>query len=390
MPWCQRSPMDLRSEFIAMYLRRTASISEICRNFGISRKTGYKWIDRYQRLGWPEWLVDQSRRPKHSPDKVPDDIAAKIVEERRLHPTWGPKKLLVVLSGRKTSIDWPSPSTVNRILKSHGLVQPRRRQQRPGHVCQPLSSILAPNDVWCADFKGWFLTRDGNRCNPLTLTDAFSRYLLACKGLGSPSLHPTWKVFAHAFREYGMPKVIRTDNGAPFASTALARLSHLSIWFIQLGIVPELIQPSHPEQNGRHERMHRTLKAEATKPPCSNMASQQRRFDLFRQEFNYERPHEALGQRTPGSLYRPSTVKYADSIPIYDYPPGIECRRADLSGTIRWKGAEIRLTKVLAGQHVGLQSVEGGWDVFYRFVRLGRIGERSLRLERPARRKCKV
>jgi len=245
-----------------------------------------------------------------------------------------------------------------------------------------MSTMAEPNAVWCADFKGHFKTRDGRYCYPLTVTDGFSRYLLECQGLRAPSTVLSKPVFTRVFEEHGLPSIIRTDNGAPFATTALGRLSELSVWWIRLGIAPELTEPASPQQNGRHERMHRTLKAEAVQPSAGNLSAQQVRFNRFRSEFNDERPHEALGQETPASVYLPSPRPLPRKVPEVEYPAHFEVRYVSANGGIRWKCAWVNVTTVLIGEHVGLEEVgDGAWDVYFSNVRLGRLDERRMRVE---------
>ena len=303
MPWSEASPMDQRTQFIADYLRDTLSVTELCQLYGVSRKTAYKWIDRYLHQG-PAGLEERSRRPMHSPNETAPEIVAAFLDARRRHPTWGAKKLLTLVHKRHPCWDLPGRSTVCDILSRNGMIPKQRRRRRIGHPGKPTSVILAPNDVWSADFKGQFKTGDGIYCYPLTVTDGFSRYLLGCQALHSTAVAGAKPVFARLFKEYGLPKRIRTDNGVPFATNTLARLSALSAWWVRLGVLPELIEPGKPQQNGRHERMHRTLKAEATRPPAGNLAAQQRKFNHFLTEFNEERPHEALDQQTPHPFIR--------------------------------------------------------------------------------------
>ena len=296
MPWRDASPMDQRTQFIADHLRDSLSITELCELYGVSRKTGYKWIDRYLRHG-PAGLEERSRRSRRSPRHTAEEIVTAILDARRRHPRWGGKKLLALLHKRHPRWVLPGRSTACDILSRHGLVLIRRQRRRLGHPGKPTSQILAPNDVWSADYKGQVRTGDGRYCYPLTVTDGFSRYLLGCQALASTAVDEAKPIFTRLFREYGLPTRIRTDNGVPFATTTLARLSKLSAWWVRLGIVPELIEPGRPQQNGRHERMHRTLKAKTTRPAAGSLAAQQRRFNTFREEFNHERPHEALLKR---------------------------------------------------------------------------------------------
>ncbi|MGH7194182.1 MAG: integrase core domain-containing protein, partial [Candidatus Saccharimonadales bacterium] len=305
------------------YLQHELAMSELCQLYSISRKTGYKWIDRYLRLG-PAGLEDLSRKPRHAPNETRADIVEALIETRRRHPSWGARKLNALLHKRNPRWELPHKSTVNDILHRHGMIPKKRVRRRIGHPGKPTTQILAPNDTWCADFKGQFRTGDGIYCYPLTVTDGFSRYLLGCQSLPSTSVEGAKPVFARIFKEFGLPRRIRTDNGAPFATTTLARLSSLSAWWVRLGIFPELIEPGCPQQNGRHERMHRTLKADTTRPPAGSMAAQQRRFNAFLDVFNNERPHEALDMQTPAACYAPSPRPMPDKIPPLEYPNRFE------------------------------------------------------------------
>ena len=267
MPWSRTSPMDQRTQFIADYLRDSLTVSELCALYGVSRKTGYKWIDRYLERG-PQGLEERSRRPRSSPNHTPEEVVQALLELRRRHPSWGARKLLAILAQRQARWSLPHRSTVCDILSRHGMVPKRRQRRALGHPGKPISQILAPNDLWCADFKGQFKTGDGRYCYPLTVSDGYSRFLLQCQALHSTSVADAKPVFSRLFNEYGLPMRIRTDNGVPFATNTLARLSALSAWWVRLGVLPELIEPGKPQQNGRHERMHRTLKAETTRPPA--------------------------------------------------------------------------------------------------------------------------
>jgi putative transposase len=301
MPRKEASPMDQRTQFIADYLRDVLSITELCTMYGVTRKTGYKWIDRYLRQG-PAGLEERSRRPRRAPNETPEDIVAAILEARRHHPSWGGKKLLALLHKRYPRWPLPGRSTACDILSRHGMVPRRRQRRRIGHPGKPTSQILAPNDVWTADYKGQFRTGDARYCYPLTVADGFSRYLLGCQALSSTAVVTAKPVFTRLFQEYGLPKRIRSDNGVPFATNTLARLSTLSAWWVRLGILPELIEPGHPEQNGRHERMHRTLKAETTRPAAGSLAAQQRRFNVFRTEFQRRAAPRGAGSTDAGGV----------------------------------------------------------------------------------------
>ncbi len=364
MPWRESRPMDERVKFIAAYLKGEMSLIRVCESFGVSRKTGYKWIERYVGRG-VQGLMDMSRRPRTSPNAVSDEIQDLLVEARKQHPFWGPKKVLVATQGLYPGLRLPAASTVGDILTRHGLTRPRRRSHRTPPYTQPFLGYDQPNAVWCADFKGDFQMGNGQRCYPLTISDGFSRYLLKCEGLKRTRESDAKPVFELAFREFGLPFSIRTDNGAPFSSRAPAGLSFLAIWWIRLGIRPERIQPGHPEQNGRHERMHRTLKAETARPPRANMKAQQSAFDRFRGEYNRERPHEALGQRPPAAVYEPSPRPFPAIIPPLEYPPELETRRVKNGGRISWDGALWYVSDNLSNEIVGVKPIDDHKCIVY-------------------------
>jgi len=377
MPWRVQTPMSARRDFIEDWLRGLYTMTELCARYGISRRIGYKWVARFEEGGLPG-LEDRRRTPHTSPTRISPDLAAALLGARRAHPTWGPRKLLPYLRRRQPTWPWPVASTVGTLLKRHGLVATRRRRPHPGHPGRPTSPIDHPNAVWTADFKGQFRLGSGDYCYPLTVVDAYSRYLLGCQGLPTTAHPPTQAVFARLFRTYGLPERIRTDNGVPFATSALARLSQLSRWWITLGITPELIEPGRPAQNGRHERMHRTLKAEATKPARATFAAQQRRFGTFQREYNEERPHEALGNEPPATVYVASPRAYPRTPPEIDYPGHFERRLVSRNGGIRWKNAWVNVSHVLAEEYVGLEEVaDGVWAVYFGPVLLGRFDERD-------------
>ena len=381
MPWSRTSPMDQRTQFIADHLRQVLSITELCDLYGVSRKTAYKWIERYLRQG-PAGLQERSRRPHASPNRTDEAIVAALLEARRRHPSWGGKKLLALVHKRHRDWDLPHRSTVCDILSRHGMVPKKRSRRRIGHPGKPSSSILAPNDLWCADFKGQFKTGNGRYCYPLTVTDGFSRYLLGCQGLNSTSVEESKPVFTKLFREYGLPKRIRTDNGVPFATNTLARLSKLSAWWVRLGVMPELIEPGKPQQNGRHERMHRTLKAEATRPAAASLPAQQRKFNTFREEFNHVSPHEALDQQTPASQYQPSSREMPNRLAPLEYPDRFEVRYVSANGGIRWRRGWVNVSTVCIGEYVGLEEIDDGiWNVYFGPLKLGRLLDRHMKIE---------
>lgn len=381
MPWSETSPMDQRTQFIADFLRDTVNVTELCDLYGVSRKTGYKWIDRYLRQG-PAGLEERSRKPRVSPHATPEEIVQAFLEVRRRHPSWGAKKLLSIVHKRHPRWDLPGRSTVCDILLRHGMVPKKKNRRRIGHPGKPTSSLLAPNDCWSADFKGQFKMGNGQYCYPLTVTDNVSRYLLGCQALDTTAVAHAKPVFTRLFREFGLPKRIRTDNGVPFATNTLARLSSLSAWWVRLGVLPELIEPGKPQQNGRHERMHRTLKAEATRPAAGSLSAQQKKFNRFREEFNHERPHEALDQQTPASVHRTSPREMPNKLPALEYPDRFEVRYVSANGGIRWHNGWLNVSIVCAGEYVGLEEIDDGiWNVYFGPLKLGRLHERHMRIE---------
>lgn len=377
MPWNEVTKMDERVRLVGDHSSGLYTVTELVERHGISRKTGYKWIGRYGEEG-VEGLRDRSCAPHSCPHQTPEWIERRVLEAREAHPRWGPKKLLAVLKKAEPELAWPVTSTVGAILKRHGLIEGRERRYRHVHPGRPVVEAIEPNDVWSSDFKGQF--RLGNReyCYPLTVLDGVSRYLVGCQGRSSVCERGAREVFERLFEEYGLPWQMLTDNGTPFSSPGLCGLSRLSVWWIKLGIQPLRIERGHPEQNGRHERMHSTLKAETTRPPGGSMRAQQRTFDRFRREYNEERPHEALDQRPPGSVYRPSERRYPRREPSVEYPGHYEVRRVKHSGEIRWQGENKFLTRALAGEWVGLEEIEDGiWSLYFSRVELCRIDERS-------------
>jgi transposase InsO family protein len=373
--------MDQKTQFIADYLREVLSVTELCDLYGISRKTAYKVIDRYLRHG-PGGLEERSRRPHTSPNHTPQEIEQALLEARRRHPSWGGKKLLTIVHKRHPHWNLPHRSTVCEILSRNGMVPKKRRRRHIGHPGKPTSSILAPNDLWSADFKGQFKTGNGLYCYPLTVTDNYSRYLLVCQALSSTAVDEAKPVFTRLFKEYGLPQRIRTDNGVPFATSTLARLSKLSAWWVRLGVMPEFIEPGKPQQNGRHERMHLTLKNETTRPPAGSLAAQQRKFNIFVEEFNNERPHEALDQQTPASCYQPSQREMPNKLPPLVYPDRFEVRYVSANGGIRWNRDWVNVSTVCVGEYVGLEEIDNGiWNVYFGPLKLGRFNERLMRIE---------
>jgi transposase InsO family protein len=384
MPWKEVRYMEERLKFIAECLQGEEPMAQLCCRYGISRKCGYKWIARFEE-GGPAALEDRSRAPKSHPNAVAAEVERAIVELRARKMRRGPLKLLVALEASHPHLALPAPSTVGDILKRHGLVAARPRRARPpvADAAGALPADLAANDVWCVDFKGWFHTGDGRRCDPLTISDAASRYLLRCQAMVGPTgFEAVRPLFEAAFRQWGLPAAIRSDNGSPFASSGLLGLSRLSVWWIRLGIRPDRIAPGKPQENGRHERLHRTLKEETLCPPAASARAQQRRFDAFAREYNEERPHQALGQKPPALFYTPSPRVFPERLVEAHYGDDWTRRRVRANGCFKWGGAgEIFLSQALVGESVGLEPRgDGLWAVHFHALRLGLLDERRRRV----------
>ena len=381
MPWKETWTMEERMRFVIAARAEGAVMSRECARSGISRETGYKWLARYAAEG-VEGLKDRSRAPHHHGRAHGEDLLADILALRERYG-WGAKKLRYKLGELRPAVTLPSASTIGDWLAKQGLTSKRRRRAKCPSCPQPFAATHGPNAVWTVDFKGWFRTGDGSRCDPLTLSDTWSRYLLRCQTVGRPDHGHVRPVLEEAFCEFGLPLAIRSDNGPPFASTAAGGLSALSLWWLKLGIEPQRIEPAKPQQNGRHERMHRTIKHDTAKPPASTLALQQARFDAFRRIFNEERPHEALNFQYPASLYQPSARRYPCDLsePVY----GEDCvvRRVRSNGEIKWDGELVFVSQVLVGEPVGISRSAGGeWRVRYAAVELGFIDVDQRRLNR--------
>ncbi len=382
MPWQETGPMDERVQFIAA-LMAGETMAEACRRSGVSRKTGYKWWARYRQDG-PAGLRDRSRAPRTHPQALAAALEREVLALRAEHPTWGPKKLVATLRAAAPERTLPAPSTVGALLQRAGLVSARRRRAHVPPRTQPLAHATASNALWCADFKGQFRTGDGVWCYPLTISDAHSRYLLRCQALPTTDTARVQPLFEATFREYGVPVALRTDNGPPFASVGAGGLTALSVWWVKLGIVPERIDPGAPAQNGRHERLHRTLKAETAQPPAATLRAQQRAFDHFCQEYNTVRPHEALGFVPPATVYSPATRPFPPAPASPTYPTADAVKWVRPNGTIRWRQREVYLSQTLAGEPIGLtQTGDGQWEVAFGPIGLGCLDERRGMLLRP-------
>lgn len=371
--------MDEKLKFVARLLEGE-KMAALCREFQISRKTGYKIWSRYQGCGL-EALTDRSRRPYKQANRLPLQIEKSIVQAKQEKPNWGAPKIREVLIKKYPDVHPPAISTVHAVLDRHGFVTKRKRRRYRAEGT-PLSYLNEPNDLWCADYKGEFMMGNKSYCYPLTITDFNSRYLLACEALETTKEQFAFTVFENTFKEYGLPSAIRTDNGVPFASAhSLFGLSQLSVWWLRLGIEIERIKPGHPEQNGRHERMHLTLKKEATKPAGQNLLQQQEKFEYFKREFNHERPHQALEMKCPADRYKPSVRTY-QGLPAVEYPLHDQTINVTRCGRICFNGRKVNFSKVFAGQSVGIRQVDDKiWLVSFMDYDLGYFDEESNRVE---------
>ena len=385
MPWTETCIMDERVKFVMDVFDETYCITELCSYYGISRKTGYKWIERY-RQGGLEALRDRSRAPHSHPNEMSRQVKESILAIKRRFPKWGAPKIRSRLQRIRPSWNsYPAISTIGLFLYKQGLTCRRKRRRKATPTELPLTSGHYSNQVWCADFKGHFCTRDGSRCNPLTISDHSSRYLLCCRHVERMGYEQVRMWFERTFRRYGLPEVIRTDNGVPFASRGLGGLSRLSYWWIRLGIHPERIEPGHPEQNGCHERIHKTLKDYTARPPAGTIVQQQKRFNEFCLEYNEHRPHEALQMRTPSDCYSESPREFPSRLPQVSYPDYVKVRRVYPHGDIRYFGKRIFLTESLRGEYVGIEQVDEdvSW-LWYCGYLLGEIDRRSWHIK-PAK-----
>lgn len=369
--------MDERLRFVAAVKSGTGSISSLCRMFGISRKTAYKWLNRYTERG-PEGLVELSRARHFHPNATSPEALDLLLELRRARPTWGPRKLVALLEREWPGVVFPAHSTAAALLHRHGLSRPRRRRATTPAFAGRLTVAEAPNQVWCGDFKGHFALGDRKRCYPLTLTDDHTRYLLRCHAALRSDHTLVREVLRSAFFEYGLPEVFRTDNGPPFATAAPGGLSLLAVWLIKLGVRPERIDKGKPTQNGRHERMHRTLKADAATPPEQNRLAQQRRFDTWRTDYNEVRPHQAHDQMPPATVYVASRRRFPDAPRDPTYSSEIEPARVRTDGVLRWLDFRVPLTDLLGNELVGLEEIDDGWDIRFGPVLVGQLSKEGL------------
>ncbi|HKO93229.1 MAG TPA: IS481 family transposase [Polyangiaceae bacterium] len=368
--------MDERVGLVMAMLRGEESHAELCRRFGVSRKTAYKWLERHRQAGEPG-LMDRSSRPHRFARAISPEVVRTLLAAREQRG-WGPRKIKAWLEAKQPEVDWPAASTIGSLYDGYGLTRHRRPRRRTPPSAVPLRPCDEPNAVWAADFKGWVVTGDGVRVDPFTLSDGYSRYLLRCEVVDRPDGDHVWPVLQSAFREYGLPRALRSDNGPPFASTAAGGLSRLGVLLIKSGVTPERIEPGKPEQNGRHERMHLTLKQETCTPPAATLADQVERFRTFREIYNHERPHEALGQRPPIDRYKPSPRAYDGKLREPDYPREALVRRVRTNGTIKWRGELLFVSSALVGEPIALYEVDDQLHILkYADVTLGKLNGRQ-------------
>jgi putative transposase len=386
MGWKETCAVEERMRFMVAVEKQEESFAAICRRFGVSRRVGYKWLARFEEEG-AAGLLDRSRAPLHHPQAIADGIAERCLAARRAHPTWGPVKVRAYLERRAPTTDWPAASTIGELFEREGLTVKRKLRRRSPPSSAPFAHCETANAVWCIDFKGWFLTGDGKRCEPLTITDAYSRYLLRCQALARTDTEHVWPVLDAAFREFGLPHYMRSDNGSPFASRGAGGLSQLSVKLIKAGVMPERIAPGKPQQNGRHERMHLTLLQDVADPPAATMREQLKRLRAFQRLYNEERPHQALDNATPADRYQISSRRFDGILREPEYGD-LEVRRVRHNGEIKLDGNMIYISAALVGEPIALAENEDGWTVSYGPLLLGTIAHRGDQLRKPKRKGC--
>ncbi len=382
MPWTVSGVVEKRKDFVADFVSGDWTMSELCRIHGISRPTGYAVLRRYAD-GGDQGLAERSHAPQRHPNQTPAQIEQLVLQLRRAHPLWGPRPLKKILEDRNPQLAIPAASTIGAIVEREGLTHHRRKRRRVEPYQQPFASVQSPNDEWACDFKGWMRTSDGERIDPLTISDSLSRYLLRCQAVDKTDTARVQAVFEAAFREFGMPRAVRSDNGPPFASCAVAGLSRLSVWWIKLGIVPGRIEAGHPEQNGRHERMHRTLKEAVASPPKANRRMQQQAFDQFRREYNEVRPHQALAMETPDSVYSSSPRLFPGRVPEPEYDTTMKVRSVFKHGQFFFNRDYVFLSKVLSGERIGLLPIDDRYlRIYLAWYPIARLDTRTMRVEK--------
>ena len=377
MPWKVINQMDLKNQFVTDLNKEHYSITDLSQKYGISRPTVYKWLKRYKKLGI-EGLKEQSRAPKNCPHRTKQRILDLLIQEKLKNRKRGPRKIRAQLKRRQPTLELPAISTISYWFKKEGLIKERKKRRHVPAYTQPFCECDAPNDVWSIDYKGQFHMKNNHVCYPLTVTDNFSRFILGCDALQGPRYNPTRYCLEKIFREYGLPQAIRCDNGTPFAGRCIGGLSRLMIWFILLGIIPERIKKGCPQENGRHERMHRTLKSEALDPVARNLKEQQKAFDMYRQDFNFYRPHEALNDQIPNDYYEKSYRLYVQRPHPPEYSYDYTVRQVRHNGEIKFQGRMFYLTESLAGLPVALkETADGLWQIQFSFYILGSVDLRK-------------
>ena len=383
MPWLETEPMNEKMRFISAFLetKNEVTFKELCQHFKISCKTGYKYINRFKSEGI-DGLKERSRAPHCNAKKMPAYIEEQILELKYKYPYWGSKKISNWLAQERSEFQWPAKSTIDDLFKRHNLVIPSKRKRRVAPYKEPFISVAQPNDSWSIDYKGQFRLGNKQLCYPLTITDNFSRFLLATEGSDRISGTNVKRALIRLFLEFGLPLGILSDNGPPFAGIGLGGLSTLSVWLIKLGIVPERIRPGHPEENGRHERMHLTLKKETASPPKWDQKEQQLVFDSFKKMFNEERPHEGIEFKRPAWLYSESPRSFPSILPRVEYDSSFDTtRRIRTNGTMKWRGKEIFLSDTLIGETIAMKPhAENEWTVFFSFLPIGIFNEKLLKV----------
>ena len=383
MPWKETCAMQERKCLIEDFISGRYSRAELYRRYGISPRTGRKWLRRFAEEGWAG-LADRSRASHNHPNETPPDIVAALLDFKHRHPKWGAYATVRYLNRHYPDQPWPSISTAGAIFDRHGLVKRRKLRHRVPPHTEPLRHATTPYSVWSADYKGDFEMANGRRCYPLTISDNYSRFLITCKGMYKPQLDAAKYCYQQAFERYGLPEAIRTDNGYPFASRGIGGLSLLSIWLLKLDVMPERIASGHPEQNPRHERMHKTLKHFAIDPPKGNLSAQQRAFNSFRREYDFDRPHQSLDGDTPSDWFTPSPRPLPKKLPTVEYEESWETRRVRGDGHIKWRGRELYLSQTLARESVGLKQLDSGcWQIYFAKLSLGVLDERLGRIITP-------
>ena len=385
MGWKETCAVDERMRFVLAMEAQEEPMAALCRRFGVSRRCGYKWLRRYRSEG-VAGLIERSRAPLNHPQAMSAEIAERCLWVRRAHPTWGPVKVRAFLMRGEPESVWPAASTVGALFDREGLTVKRRLRRRGAPAGAPFAACTGANQVWAIDFKGWFLTGDGTHCEPLTLCDAHSRYLLRCQALAKSDAQHVWPVLDAAFREFGLPERLRSDNGPPFASTGAGGLSRLAVKAIKAGVTPERIAPGKPQENGRLERLHLTLLQDTAKPPARSLREQLERFAAFQVVYNEERPHAALENATPAERYAPSARTWDGVLREPQYRADQQVRRVRSNGEIKWRGKLVQVSGALYGEPVGLAEAEdGAWRVSYGPVALGVIDHGGDRLRRARR-----